>query len=315
MSRWPNFFIAGAPRCGTSSLHSYLQRVPGIYMSRIKEPNFFSGSVIGDDHPMVKPIRDEKQYLQLFSAAGDAQIVGEATPFYLEDPDAPRLIHEAVPDAKVIVSLRDPVERLYSHYLMMRNNRPSMGSFMDEIMRGLAMRDSRSRAVLTPSTGLYSRQVSRFGNSFGSGQFKVLILEEWRHDVSNALRQILRFLGVDHDLRGFSAPPQRRYGEARGPMVRYVFGNRTISRVTEALIPFSLRKLIRNAVLVKQMPKPPMPAEAREFLCHYYRDDVRRLESLLGRRLPWRNFGSRTADRLILDARTLTGHRQPEVPT
>jgi len=315
MSRWPNFFIAGAPRCGTSSLHSYLQRVPGIFMSRIKEPNFFSGSVIGDEHPMVKPIRDEKQYLQLFSLAGDAQIVGEATPFYLEDPDAPRRIHEAVPDARIIVSLRDPVERLYSHYLMMRNNLPSMGSFMEEIQRGLATRDSRSRAVLTPSTGFYSRQVSRFQDTFGNGQFKVLILEEWRNDVSRALRQVLQFLGVDHDIRDFSAPPQRKYGEARGPMVRYVFGNRTISRVTETLIPYGLRKLIRNAVLVKQTPKPPMPADAREFLNGYYRDDVRRLESLLCRRLPWRNFSSRTADRLILDARTLTRHTQPEVPT
>src|SRR5262245_21444242 len=123
--QWPNFFIAGAPRCGTSSLHAYLQAIPGIFMSRIKEPNYFSRAVIGEQAPMVKPIRDERQYLRLFDGAGGAQVIGEATPFYLEDPAAPALISQAVPHAKVIVSLRDPVERLYSHYLMMRNNRPS----------------------------------------------------------------------------------------------------------------------------------------------------------------------------------------------
>ena len=107
MTRWPNLFIAGAPRSGTSSLHSYLQDIPGIYMSRIKEPNFFSRNTIADDHPMVKPIRDETQYLRLFDDAGDAQILGEASPTYLEDPEAPGLIDRTAPGAKVLVSLRD----------------------------------------------------------------------------------------------------------------------------------------------------------------------------------------------------------------
>ena len=78
--------IAGAPRCGTSSLDAYFQAVPGIYMCRIKEPNFFSRVVIADDHPMVSPIRDERRYLDLFAAAGEARYRGEASPNYLEDP-------------------------------------------------------------------------------------------------------------------------------------------------------------------------------------------------------------------------------------
>jgi hypothetical protein len=293
MHHWPNLFIAGAPRCGTSSLHSYLQGIPGIFMSRIKEPNYFSRVVIGDRHPMVKPIRNQDRYLRLFDEAGDAKIIGEATPFYLEDPEAPKLIHDKVPEAKVILSLRDPVERLYSHYLMMRNNRRTMGSFMQEIERGLAHQGERDMAVLAPTTGLYSRQVARYLRIFGEDRVYVLILEEWARDVPRALAHILKFLGVDHDCGEFAEPPQRRYAEARGPVVRYLFGNRTISRATEAMIPYRLRKLIRNAFLVKRTPKPVMDDEARNFLVQYYREDVRRLELLLGRRLPWRNFRSR----------------------
>ena len=90
MPIWPNLFIAGAPRCGTSSLHAYLDAIPGIFMSRIKEPNYFSRVVIGDDHPMVRPIRDESEYLALFAAAGDARIRGEASPNYIGDPKRPR---------------------------------------------------------------------------------------------------------------------------------------------------------------------------------------------------------------------------------
>ena len=291
MQVWPNLFIAGAPRCGTSSLHAWLQAIPGIYMSRIKEPNYFSRQVIADDNPLVKPIRDEKLYLQLFSGSGDAKIVGEASPNYLEDPEAPALINQTVPDAKVIVSLRDPVERLHSLYLMMCNNRPTMGSFMTEIERGLSGQHNPSLAVVAPRTGLYARQVERYRSVFGDSRFKVLIFEDLMADIPGTLREVLDFLGIDHEVGAFAEPPQRQYGEARGPLVRYLFGNRVISRAAEALIPFKLRKQIRNAFLVKQVPKPAMEPEAREFLVRYYCDDVARLENLLGRPLPWRNFG------------------------
>jgi hypothetical protein len=297
MPNWPNLFIAGAPRCGTSSLHAYLQGIPGIFMSRIKEPNYFSRVVIGDRHPMVKPIRNRERYLRLFAEAGDAKVIGEATPFYLEDPEAPALIHDMVPHAKVLLSLRDPVERLYSHYLMMRNNRPDMGSFMQEIERGLAHPSERDMAVLSPTTGLYSRQVARYFRVFGEERVHVLILEEWMRDVPHALEQILAFVGVRHDCGEFADPPQRRYAQARGPVVRYLFGNRTISRATEALIPYRIRKLVRNTLLMKRGPKPKMDDESRRFLVQYYREDVRRLELLLGRRLPWRNFRSRGLSR------------------
>jgi len=288
---WPNLFIAGAPRCGTSSLYAWLQAIPGIYMSRIKEPNYFSRQVIGDDNPLLKPIRDEGQYLRLFSDCGDAKIVGEASPTYLQDPEAPVLINRAVPDAKVIVSLRDPVERLYSLYLMLQNNRATTGSFMAEIERGLAAQGNPRLVFVAPRSGLYAQQVERYRRVFGSARFKVLIFEEMMADVPATLQSILDFLGIDHEIGAFAEPPQRQYGEARGPLVRYLFGNRTISRASEALIPFKLRKLVRNAFLVKQVAKPPMEPAARAFLTDYYRADVARLERLLGRRLPWRNFG------------------------
>lgn len=246
---------------------------------------------------MVKPIRDERSYLQLFSKAGDARILGEATPFYLEDALAPGLIGRAVPDARIVVSLRDPVERLYSHYLMMKNNLPSIGSFAHEVRRGLAHGNDPNIAVLKPSTGLYSRQVERYRRQFGDGRFLVLVLEEWKRNVPLALAQLLEFLGLarDPDAEMPSGPPQRGHGQARGPLVRYLFGNRSISRAAEAFVPYRLRKLVRNALLVKRVPKVPIDPAAREFLVDYYRDDVRRLERLLGRRLPWKNFAGESA--------------------
>jgi len=299
MSNWPNFFVAGGPRCGTSTLHAWLSHMPGVFMSRIKEPNYFSGSVIGDRHPMVKPIRDEREYLRLFAGAGDAKVVGEATPFYLEDPAAPERIKQKSPDAKVLASLRDPVERLYSHYLMMRNNVSGMGSFREEIERGLRLQHKPDLAVLHPAIGLYSRQIERYQHAFGHRGFKVIILEEWSRNAPQTLNSLAWFLGLPPALDGPPTPVQRRYSEVRAPLVRRLFGNRRISRATEALIPFRLRKYIRGAMLVREAPKPMMDSESRDFLVDYYRDDVQRTQKLLGRPLPWPNFRTRAESRPV----------------
>jgi hypothetical protein len=81
----------------------------------------------------------------------------------------------------------------------------------------------------------------------------------------------------------------------RGPLVRYLFGNRLVSRAVEGIVPYKVRKAVRNAILVKPAAKPPVRAQDREFLVRYYRDDVASLEGLLGRKLPWRNFGGARA--------------------
>ena len=289
MHRWPNFFIAGAPKAGTSSLCAYLQAVPGIFMSKLKEPNYFSRVIVPDDHP-VRPVRDEREYLQLFAEAGDAHIVGEASPTYLADPEAPRLIRNAVPHAKVLVSLRDPIERAYSHYLMMLNNGTARGTFLEEIKRGLALGGNRSLALLRADVGLYFRQVERFRSGFPDSQFKVLVFEEFSADVAGSLRHVLEFLGVEPPPIEFAAEAYREYSVVRGPFVRYLFGNRTIARASELLISPGVRKAIRDRFLVKKSGKPPLPQDARDFLVQYYADDVQSLARLLGRDLPWRNF-------------------------
>jgi len=118
MEVWPNFFIVGAPRAGTTSLYFYLKQVPEVYLSPVKEPNYFSVKIIPDDHYLL-PIRNKKNYLKLFEKVKDEKAIGEASPSYLEDPETPYLISQDVSDARIIAILRDPVERAFSHYLMM----------------------------------------------------------------------------------------------------------------------------------------------------------------------------------------------------
>jgi Sulfotransferase family len=289
VNNWPNFFIVGAPKAGTTSLHAQLQSVPGIFMSRIKEPNYFSRMLVPDDH-QVRPIRDSQKYLQLFDGVTSESIIGEASPTYLADPDAPRLIHDVSPEARILISLRDPVERAFSHYLMMRNNGTARLPFLGEILRGLELAGKRQLVLLRPEIGLYHDQVARFVATFGSNRVLVILFEELGADTGAVLRGVLEFLGVNGSVTLTSNEEHRKFGEARGPLVRLLYANRTIARLSEILVSPRLRKFVREKFLLRNVPKPVMDQDARDFLVAYYREDVTKLSAQLGRPLPWRNF-------------------------
>src|SRR5579872_6439243 len=139
MSRLPNFFIAGAPKAGTTSLYHYLSQHPQVYMSPLKEPNYFAAEIREDncdpvvrrrlygeqralrrflDGPMLGPhfsgiVSEWEDYLRLFANATTERAVGEASVGYLRSPTAPSRIAEKIPEAKIIVMLRDPADRAF----------------------------------------------------------------------------------------------------------------------------------------------------------------------------------------------------------
>jgi hypothetical protein len=155
------------------------------------------------------------------------------------------------------------------------------------------LQPNRSIVLLRPDVGLYFEQVRRHLDEFGAARVHVVLFEEFMGDIKGGLRGIAQFLGINHDFQDFKAPAYRPFAEARGPLVRHLFGNRTIARVSEALIPLDARRWVREKFLVRKAAKPEMDAESRGFLMDFYRDDVAKLSALLGRPLPWRNFKAR----------------------
>ena len=116
---WPNFFIVSAARAGTTTLYKYLRRVPQVYLPSIKEPRYFlAGSIYEDIYGRVA-VGNTKNYLALF-ANSDATIIGEATPEYLYHDSEHHKIQEKVPHAKIIITLRNPINRAFSHYLLIK---------------------------------------------------------------------------------------------------------------------------------------------------------------------------------------------------
>jgi len=284
MEIWPNFFIIGAPRAGTTSLFDFLKRTEGIFMTSYKEPHYFSRSI----EPSLMyppPIRNKKKYLALFNKAKDGFAIGEASSSYLWDPVAPKLIHEVIPNAKIIVILREPTERAYSHYLL-RFSGGKTYSFSEAIKKALKP-DSDYYTSSIVRGGWYNKQVTNYLKIFGSNQVKILIFEEFIKDAKKTVKEVLKFLNVQ------SEPPEtvelvhNYLTKPRNRLSQSILQNKTVRKIAKELLPESMATIGVKKILGKKITKPKMKLEDRIFLQNLYRDDVRDLEETLGRQLPW----------------------------
>jgi len=309
MARLPNFFIAGAPKAGTTSLYHYLDQHPQIYMSAIKEPHFFAAEIreencdaelrarMSRDAPALReflngPMHEKRfggivpnweDYLRLFANATSETALGEASVCYLWSPTAPERIHVRIPDAKIIVMLRDPAERAFSQYLHGVGNGAIRWSFREYIERSLNYR-SKLFCVYYPflEFGLYCEQLKRYLERFGRNVW-VGFYENLEERPADVYRDICRFLRIDDE---FIPGMERRHLEAQVPRLSALGRLRRsrLGRAAARMTPSGLRPLIRRAILRRPGATRIDPAD-RSYLLDFYREDIRKLASLLNRDL------------------------------
>lgn len=190
--KWPNFFILGAQKAGTSSLYHYLKQHPQIYMSPIKEAKFFL-----KENPSEE---DKKEYLELFEGAENYPVRGEATPLYLSGKGVAERMHEKVPDARMVVILRDPVERAYSAFLMTRRQGTEPLSSFADVVKAEPERRERREGHLYLWHSRYYTHLERYFEYFDRGQFKIYFFRELKKRTNGLVKDILNFLSVSKDI-------------------------------------------------------------------------------------------------------------------
>jgi len=251
MEVWPNFFIVGAPKAATTSFYYYLNRIPKIFMSPVKEPNYFSTNLMLDDYT-AKPIRDKQKYLSLFKKVKNEKIIGEASTLYLSDPKAPKLIHQVAPLARIMIILRDPVERIYSEYLMLVRLGQSKLSFHKELQKALGKNYEETNPQFSLYSGLYTASLKRYLDIFGINQVKIIIFEEFVKHLKETVVDTLRFLNVDSHLNDFKGELHNQYAIPRGVISQYILKSETVKLITGKIIPKSLRTFTRKNFLEKK---------------------------------------------------------------
>ena len=285
--RWPNLFLVGAAKAGTTSLYDELARHPAIYMSPMKEPHFFSRIEPAPSWEAFFPhVTDEAEYLALFEGAANEEVLGEASTSYLWDGQAAERIKRAVPEARILIVLRDPVDRAYSQYWNDVREGLDRRSFLDALTE-----ERRSGpgawgvSSLYIDCGRYAGQVARYLDQFGA-RVQVLFFEDFVRDEAATIADIHSFLGVQRAAPGVAPRKLNPTSLPRNMLSGALLASGRLRRVVRATVPRPLRSRLRGALLREASP-PPMDHRARALLTEIYRPEVARLAELLGRPPPW----------------------------
>jgi hypothetical protein len=309
--RVPDFFIVGHAKCGTTALYEMLKRHPQIYMSAIKEPQFFAA-----DNPNPQVSRERsiaftgrrgftlEEYLSLFAGARPDQRAGEASTFYLWSKVAPGRIAAMQPRARIIAILREPASFLRSvHLQMLQNNAESETDFRKALELDDARRENRAipRHAYWPQALIYSErvryveQLRRYHEAFPPDQVLVLIYDDFRRENEATMREVLRFLEVDenHPIGPLEANPtvalrSKRFNQLRHTMVR---GQGPLVQAVRATGKALTTERMRHALYYRNIwrasfrePPPPDESFMRE-LRERLKPEVVAVSDYLGRDL------------------------------
>jgi hypothetical protein len=290
----PDFFIAGAPKAGTTALHAALAQHPSLYMSSVKEPKFFltdgppptRGGGPGDLKTFREHVWRRADYEALFDPAPAGALRGESTPFYLHNTGAQRRIRELIPDARLIAVLRDPVERAHSNWAHLW----SAGlDPVDDVIEACAQEDRRNEAGWAEfwrylELGKYGEQLKHLYEVFPREQVFVFRYRALVERPAETLDRICAFLGVTQGIltevprENVTAHPQRSLRH------RAMSGGLRICAATAAHLPAasavtdSLERLLQR----DSPPRRPLTWRQRQFLIPEFEADIRLLESITG---------------------------------
>lgn len=286
VDRVPDFFLVGAPKCGTTTVHAVLAHHPGVFVPELKEPHFFSDIVVGRDRRyLFRPLTDGRKYGRLFAAATPTQKVGDFSTSYFYNGAAPDRIKSARPDARIIIGLRDPIQRALSAYLMVRRNTGSTHGFDEVVERVLS--EGKGPDPSYVQRGRFAEPLARYYSLFGREQVFVYTTADLQSRPETTWPALCRHIGVDPEQlpTGATETSANVHREPTSHFAKWVAGNGRLRRASQFVLPYRIRRRMLESMM-RPAPKPQIPDDLRRRLAAYYEDDVAAVERLVGRPLP-----------------------------
>lgn len=291
MTEWPNLYFIGGMRCGSTTLYLLLSQHPEIFMSSVKEPMFWSAENLrreGQDADAAFSGKyiTEHAFLSLFSEAGEARWRGEAS-HYLYHGNVAGLLRNEVPEARIIVSLRNPTDRIFSEYLYWSRSKSFKGTFPDFLSQH-GVKWSLDCGIYEAPTGsrlpkgLQAEKISTWFDTFGSKRVHVVFFEDLEEKPVTVAQDIYRWLEVDGAFTPQIVHTQKGGVPVKGGLMRVLnFPKRRIKR----FVPRLIREKIRARIYDKILERPVLDPNMRAMLDAYYAEDVARLSQMTGRDL------------------------------
>lgn len=291
--RLPDFYVVGAAKAGTTSLWYYLKQHPDLFLvsdAKYKELGYFAS-----DHG----INDVREYASFFESAEKNQMIGEVCNSYISDEKSATKINKAIPNAKIIIILREPISRAKSLYKwMFQEGYESIGSFE----KALDAEESRKedpdfinnnphgnyRNYLYKETGLYYQQVKRYLDVFGEENCYICLFDDLKNDSPRLMKGLFAFLGVQTDV-DINYVQQNISGSVRYPRLQN-FLRTTVPRMRDRLrLPKGILSKPINYVLKKNKTNRKTEIELSEEelvrLRDFFKEDINKTAELIKRDL------------------------------
>ncbi|MGY5148931.1 MAG: sulfotransferase [Candidatus Nitrosopumilus sp. bin_68KS] len=286
----PNFFIVGGSKCGTTNISYYLNLHPKIFFSQLNEPYYFCQWDIPEKFERDSMITDMSRYLDLFRNATTETIVGEASSTYLSCPHAATEIKKAFPKSKILISIRNPIERAHSAYFSYQFMHPTNQSFLEMIKEHEKLINDRVFYIDSIlESGFYKKNIMRFQEVFGENNVKIIIFENYIKNIEFEIKSILNFLELDENIH-LEEQPKGSYRTPKNSISKILLNNKNFRKLATFLIPTVMRQKLGDKYFLKQVKKPEMLEHERNYLKKFYMDEVTKLEKFLDKRLPWKDF-------------------------
>lgn len=282
----PNFFIIGAPRCGTTSLASLLSENPSVYFSNPKETRFFSENY----HKSIQFY--EKKYFR----KADHPLVGEGDVSYFTNPKAAERIAKHYPASKLVVLLRNPIQRAFSGYLLGVRAGKFKKPFLETLEANLERVNLFEEGKLKYSdiewkdrllqTGHYLENIKTYSKFWPRHKIKIIIFERLMENTKKELEALYDFLGIKSE-RNFFFPHENIYTSKMYFKIRKKF--KFLGKWGFLKPVKKAEKMARKKIFLSN--KPTLDPGAREFLCHYYKKRVQDLKDFLNDEIKeWSDF-------------------------
>lgn len=293
--RWPDFFIVGAPKCGTTALCQYLRQHPEIFLPHRKEPHFFAPDLYsGTTRDERYFTRDERAYLELFRDAQAHQRVGEASVYYLYSEVAARAIKHACPQARIVVMLRNPVDLVHAlHGQRVKSGAEHITDFEAALAAEPARREGRElsphafnvKGLLYRDVARFSAQVMRYLECFDPASIHFVLYDDFRADTGTSYGAVCEFLGVSSAYRP-SFEVVNAAAVVRSAGIRHLLVQPPLPvRVARRLgFRSGLGRLLKR-LNRKPEQRAPLPPAVRNTLWQEFAPDVERLSGIVGRDL------------------------------
>jgi len=290
--RKPDVFIVGGPKCGTTSLYTYLKQHPDIFMSEIKEPQYFAADTLQHQ----RRIRTLPEYMDCFAAAQREERIGEASTAYLGSSSAARELKKFNPNARIIVMLRNPIDVMYSlHSERLFSNIEHIGDFERAInsteTRTWRAGPFKKQPVIRMGyreVTHFSEQLQRYFEIFGRESVHVVIYDDLKMQCEVVYERVLNFLNVRRHYQPSIELNANKWARSQYLQAFLDHPPRWIQSSMRSLVPRKIRtsvvRFFYNANVVTE-PRPLMEESLRKRLQKDYGQEVTQLSEILKRDL------------------------------